>query len=181
MTATIPNGQLAVSDNRDEVIKRKHFLHYWPIMRGIHQSPVNSPHKGQWHGALVFSMICTWTNGSVNNREVSDLRCHHTNYDITVMTTEELLYNEQCEKLLTTLILHRYHNYLQSYIHVHHSARISFQNKKHQKIGTLTCIIESITHATIFILPTKKNESVMLIKRESCCHDEMWKRCWQEK
>ena len=27
-------------------------------MRGIHRSPVNSPHKGQWCGALMFSFIC---------------------------------------------------------------------------------------------------------------------------
>ena len=38
------------------------------------------PHKGQWHGALMFSLICTWTNGWVN-----DLRCHHAHYDVTVM------------------------------------------------------------------------------------------------
>ena len=25
-------------------------------------SPVNSPHKGQWRGALVFSFICPWIN-----------------------------------------------------------------------------------------------------------------------
>ena len=23
---------------------------YWPFVRGIHRSPVNSPHKGQWRG-----------------------------------------------------------------------------------------------------------------------------------
>ena len=28
------------------------------FVRGIHRSPVNSPHKGQWHGALMFSLIC---------------------------------------------------------------------------------------------------------------------------
>ena len=28
------------------VIKRKHFLRYWPFVRGIHQSLVDSPHKG---------------------------------------------------------------------------------------------------------------------------------------
>ena len=31
---------------------------YWPFVRGIHRSPVNSPHKGQWHGALMFYLIC---------------------------------------------------------------------------------------------------------------------------
>ena len=42
----------------DEVIKCKHFPHYWPFVRGIHRSPVNSPHKGQWRGALMFPLIC---------------------------------------------------------------------------------------------------------------------------
>ena len=39
----------------DDVIKWKHFPRYCPIVRGIHRSPVNSPHKGQWRGALMFS------------------------------------------------------------------------------------------------------------------------------
>ena len=30
------------------------FLRYWPFVRGIHQSPVNSLHKGQLRGALIF-------------------------------------------------------------------------------------------------------------------------------
>ena len=31
----------------DNVIKWKHFPRYWSFVRGIHRSPVNSPHKGQ--------------------------------------------------------------------------------------------------------------------------------------
>ena len=31
----------------DDVIKWKHFPRYWPFVRGMHRSPVNSPHKGQ--------------------------------------------------------------------------------------------------------------------------------------
>ena len=42
----------------DDVIKWKHFPRYWPFVRGIHGSPVNSPHKGQWRGALMFSLMC---------------------------------------------------------------------------------------------------------------------------
>ena len=42
----------------DDVIKWKHFPRYWPFVRGIHRSPVNSLHKGQWRRALMFSMIC---------------------------------------------------------------------------------------------------------------------------
>ena len=45
-----------------------------PLVRGNHRSPVNSPHKGQWRGALMFSLICAWINGWVNNREAGDLR-----------------------------------------------------------------------------------------------------------
>ena len=42
----------------DDVIKWKHFPRYWPFVQGIHRSPVNSPHKSQWRGALMFSFIC---------------------------------------------------------------------------------------------------------------------------
>ena len=42
----------------------------------FHRSPVNSPHKGQWRGALMFSLICTRINGWVNNGEAGDLRRH---------------------------------------------------------------------------------------------------------
>ena len=70
------------------------------------------------------------------------------------------------------MILSQLSSVSSAYIHVHHSTRIWFQKKKHQKRRTLTCIIESITNAAIFILPTKKNESVRLIRKESCCHDD---------
>ena len=69
----------------DDVIKWKHFPRYWPFVRGIHRSPVNAPHKGQWRGALIFSLICTWINGWVNSREAGDLRRNHAHYDVIVM------------------------------------------------------------------------------------------------
>ena len=69
----------------DDVIIWKHFLRYWPFVRGIHRSPVNSPHKGQWRGALVVSLICALINGWVNNREAGDLRRHRAHYDVIVM------------------------------------------------------------------------------------------------
>ena len=69
----------------DDVIKWKHFPRYWPFVRGIHRSPVNSPHKGQWRGALMFTLISAWINGWVNNREAGDSRRHHAHYDVTVM------------------------------------------------------------------------------------------------
>ena len=59
---------------------------YWSIVRGIHRSPVNSLQKGQWRGALMFSLIYAWINGWVNNDEDGALRRHRTHYDVTVMT-----------------------------------------------------------------------------------------------
>ena len=47
-----------ITPDHDDVIKWKLFTRYWPFVRGIHRSPVNSTHKGQWPGALVFSLIC---------------------------------------------------------------------------------------------------------------------------
>ena len=52
---------------------------------GIRWSPVNSPHKGQWRRALMFSLTCAWTNGWVNNSDASDLNRHHAHYGVTVM------------------------------------------------------------------------------------------------
>ena len=64
-------------------------------------------HKGQQRGALMFSFICAWINGWVNNREAGDLRCHHNHYDVTVMMNMDMLItslivssNRFCEKHL---------------------------------------------------------------------------------
>ena len=72
--------------SHDDVIKWKHFPRNWPFVRGIHRSPVNSPHKGQWRGALMFSLICVWTNDWVNNREAGDLRRYRAHSDVIVMS-----------------------------------------------------------------------------------------------
>ena len=50
---------------------------------------VNSPHKGQWRGTLMFSLICAWISSWVNNREAGDLRCYCAHYDINVMNAFE--------------------------------------------------------------------------------------------
>ena len=60
------------------------FPYYWPFVRGIHWSPLNSPHKGQWRGTLMFPLICAWTIGWVDNREAGDLGRHRAHYDVTV-------------------------------------------------------------------------------------------------
>ena len=47
--------------------------------------PVNSLHKGQWRGALMFPLICARINDWANNREAGDLRRHRGHYDVSVM------------------------------------------------------------------------------------------------
>ena len=71
----------------DDVIKWKHFPRNWPFVREIHRSPVNFPHKGQWRGALMFSLIYAWINDWVNIHEAGDLRRQHGHYDVIVMIT----------------------------------------------------------------------------------------------
>ena len=41
----------------DDVIKWGHFPRYCPFVREIHRSPVKSPHKGQWRGALMVFFV----------------------------------------------------------------------------------------------------------------------------
>ena len=51
----------------------------------------NSPVPGEFPTqrpvtrSFVFSLICVWINGWVNNREAGDLRCYRAHYDVTVM------------------------------------------------------------------------------------------------
>ena len=70
--------------SHDDVINWKHFPRFWPLVRGIHRSPVNPSHKYQWREALMFSLICARINGWVNNGEAGDLRRHRAHYDVIV-------------------------------------------------------------------------------------------------
>ena len=79
----------------DDVIKGKHFLRHWPFVRIINRWSGNFPHKGQWRGALMFSLISAWTNGWVNNRDTGDLRRHRGHCDVTVMVKEAQLLSKE--------------------------------------------------------------------------------------
>ena len=59
------------------------------ICAGNSPVPVNSTHKGQWRGALVFSWICTRIDGWVNNGEAGDLRRHRAHYDVNILTCSD--------------------------------------------------------------------------------------------
>ena len=72
--------------NHHDVIKWKHFPRYWPFVRGIHWSPVNSPHKGQWRWALMFYMHLNKPLGKQSCG--GDLRRHRARYNDMVMWCE---------------------------------------------------------------------------------------------
>ena len=79
-----------LADFHDDVNKWKHFPRYCPFVRGIHRSPVNPPHKGQWRGTLMFSLIFDWLNSWVNNREAGHLRRYRTHCDVIVMSVRNI-------------------------------------------------------------------------------------------
>ena len=94
-----------VINQHDDVIKWKHFPLYWPFVRGIHPYPVDSSHKIQWCRAFMFSLICAWTNGWVNNRDAGDSRRHRAHYDVTEMTCNN--HHADFYKVSTMLHIHQ--------------------------------------------------------------------------
>ena len=68
-------GSLSAAVCHDDVMKWKHFPRYWPFVRGIHRSPVNSPHKASdaelwcflWStlDQTVLSVMMTSWNGNI--------------------------------------------------------------------------------------------------------------------
>ena len=64
------NFMFMIWDSRHEDLQLfwRSFKHcYWPFVRGIHWSLVDSLHKDQWRWALIFSLMCTWTNCWTNS------------------------------------------------------------------------------------------------------------------
>ena len=109
----------------DDIIKWKHFPHHWPFVQGIQWSPVNSPHKDHWRGALLLSLICSWTNGCANNWDASDLRHHCPHYDVTVMRSYGYSDTSSIDK---NLLLFPYHS------RVYRPFRFTFPHSKQLKI-----------------------------------------------
>ena len=55
-------------DINDDVIKWKHFPRYWPFVRGIHPSPVNSPHKGHAVTRSLDIFLCLHVNKQLSKQ-----------------------------------------------------------------------------------------------------------------
>ena len=103
----------------DDIVKWKHFLRYWSFVRGIPRSSVNSPHKGQWHGAMMFSLICIWINIWINNCEAGDTVA-------PIMTS------------LWWVMSHGHHDiWITSHSNVWSTACLTSYNRKHQSSALL--------------------------------------------
>ena len=88
----------------------KHYMMTSSFVWGIHRSKVNSPHKGKWRGALMFSLICVWIKGWANNREAGDLRRYRAHYDVTVMNWTRWNTFGNTEPLWSTVdFTHKFH------------------------------------------------------------------------
>ena len=77
----------------DDVIKWKRFPRYWPFVQGIHRWPVNSPHKGQWRGAFMFSLICAIQSGGWWFETPSHPLWRHGNKYSTEPSNDAVCYN----------------------------------------------------------------------------------------
>ena len=84
------------TSRQHDFIKWKHFPRYWPFVWGIHRSPVNSPDKGQWRGALMFSLICALNKRMNKHSWAGDLRRHCAHYDVIVMMNPSLTTSLVC-------------------------------------------------------------------------------------
>ena len=117
----VANWPLKHSATHDVI---KTFSESLACVLGIRQWPVNSPHKGQWSGALMFSLICAWINGWVNNHQADDSRRHRAHYDATVMKylpyrnagyiTNSLLFRHEIYRCVIYII--EFHNQCLNYI-----------------------------------------------------------------
>ena len=106
------------------------FPRYWPFVRGIHRWPANSPHKGQWRGALMLYLICSWMNDWANNRDTGDLRRHRVPHDVTVMRvhisqgTIHVSRSHFIKEVLVSIMNLHYRPYISHDIHVHDDVMI---------------------------------------------------------
>ena len=133
---------------RESVSWRRHQMETFSALLAICGGNSSGPrwtplHKGQWRGALMFSLICAWINGWVNNGEAGDLRCYYAHYDFIVMMGA----HHGCETEFTWVSLNS-RNYSLSLV-------ISVEYKL---MSVNSILIDSIASTMFFPVITSQNE-----------------------
>ena len=82
---------------------KKYFPRYWPLVRGIHRSPVNSPHKGPVTRSFDVSLILARANNETNRRVAGDLRRYDIHYDVVMICIKAMLANDEHLILMPSL------------------------------------------------------------------------------
>ena len=122
-------------------------------------SPVNSPPKGQWLGALMFSLLCAWINGLVNNGETGDLRCHRAHYVVTVM-------NKWPHTILQALPLY-FFKYLNSNYNSSKGWSLDFHWRL-SSIGLVTSLVPNRRYMLICVIRCKIFKTLKCL--QNICH-----------
>ena len=100
LTVSISEASLVILlCGHDHVIKWKYFPRTGHLC-----GEFTGPHKGQWRGALMSSLICVGINGWVNNRETGDLRRYRVYYGAIVMVTNITFKKHQLSPRDTSVI-----------------------------------------------------------------------------
>ena len=87
-------------------------------------------HKGQWRWAFMFSLIWTWTNSWVNNRDARDLRRFRAHYDVTVM------FQQHCSDVIMSAMASQ----ITSVSIVYSSVCSGADQRKHQSFASLAFV-----------------------------------------
>ena len=135
-------------------------------------SPVsmNSPHKGQWRGALMFSLICAWIYVWVNNREAGDLRRHRGHYDVIVMSSHCLTFITPFTTLFIIRHKSNHSSYTQIFItlpNIHYTPH-HWSHTNHFSHSTLFFTPHMI-HQTLHLLPHIYTHTIITIPY--ICHN----------
>ena len=103
----------------DDVIKWKHFPRYWPFVRGIDRSPVNSPHKSQWRGALMFALICAVKKRLSKHSWGWWFETHRAHYDVIIIINPSIYSRERSKQCwLEILWISNIHSLISNWWHV---------------------------------------------------------------
>ena len=141
--------------NHHDDVKWKDVPYFWPFDWGIHRSPVNSPHKAQWREALMYSLICAWTNAWVNNRVICDFGRHRAHYDITVMIST-------CKKTCSGVHMHQKEKILSCYKSAFAQETAWRQTLYEPQV--IHQIVPHMSYQTVsYLMMTSSNRSIFLV------------------